>query len=49
MHHTGVFVSYDYLFFDEVTGEDKKIHVILSGAKNLYSVNKFTDSSLRSE
>jgi hypothetical protein len=25
MHHTGVFVSYDYLFFDEVTGERKKI------------------------
>jgi hypothetical protein len=25
MHHIGVFVSYDYLFFDEVTGTTKKL------------------------
>jgi hypothetical protein len=26
MHHTGVFVSYDDVFFDEVTGRAKKVY-----------------------
>jgi len=54
MHHTGVFVSYDYQFFDEVTGKLKFIKLVIlrdEESSSIYKANNagLEDSSLRSE
>ena len=54
MHHIGVFVSYDYQFFDEVTGKLKFIKLVIlrdEESSSIYKANNagLEDSSLRSE
>ena len=54
MHHIGVFVSYDYQFFDEVTGTLKFIKLVIlrdEESSSIYKANNagLEDSSLRSE